>query len=55
LTVTFAFTVLVVVILSSSGTVLWWFLHDLRKLHGTVLEEVRSLRGVEALDPMSRT
>jgi hypothetical protein len=53
LTATFAFTVLVVAILSSSGTVLWWFLHDLRNPTARSLEDVRSRRGVEAADPMS--
>src|SRR5438094_2416245 len=42
LTVTFAFTVLVVAILSSSGTVLWWFLHDLRNPTARSLEDEQS-------------
>lgn len=34
--------------LSSSGTVLWWFLHDLRNPTARPLEDVRSRRAVEA-------
>jgi hypothetical protein len=50
LTVTFALTVLVVAILSSSGTVLWWFLRDLRNPTARSLEDVRSWRGGESAD-----
>src|SRR5512145_1166396 len=50
LTVTFALTVLVVAILSSCGTVLWWFLRDLRNPTARSLEDVRFRRGVEAAD-----
>src|SRR5205823_10358101 len=54
LTMTVSFTVLVVAILSSSGTVLWWFLRDLRNPTARSLEDVRSRRGVEAPDHCRR-
>jgi hypothetical protein len=50
LTVIFEVVVRVVAILSSSGTVKWWFLHNLRNPTAAVLRGHEAKCGGEAVD-----